>query len=248
MAANPAGITAVVLTDQDWGCDFDKYTFPELREDIKLCHVKVSDLRKIALKLTEKVLDTSWMTSLDVGPQNAYRFTANETAQLLVQVFEEASGKNEIVSEFGELMVSMGAGRALEASFQHNPLPIAELWKPQKKQNEGFDFHTCCMSDFVNFGEAKFSSNMNAHGSALEQIMRFVDEEKHLRDYVHLVNLSSPASIVNLNSQVFGVVAAFSINSKNPLNIFQNALAKAYELIDSGRATVVYLVGVSCEG
>ena len=142
-------------------------------------------------------------------------------------------------------MVSIGSARGLEQIFLHSKVPIAELWKPQAKQNEGFDFHTVCGRDLINFGEAKFSSSKNPHGPAIIQAGRFISEEKHLRDRAHLVNLVQPKSISHLDNDDFGVIVAFSINSPNPLGIFKNALETAQSFATENGIENIYLVGVS---
>ena len=120
-----------------------------------------------------------------------------------------------------------------------------ELWKPQKKQNEGFDFHTVCSNEFINFGEAKYSGSTNPHGNAINQSKGFVDDQKHLRDYVHLRALASEAAVENLNNDSFGIVASFSINTEDPFKILKNAIESAQEKLNLDSIKAVYLVGVS---
>jgi hypothetical protein len=170
-----------------------------------------------------------------------------ETADVLVQIFKQTTVQGTVGSEFGEVMVSIGSARALEQIFKHASIPIAELWKPQKKQNEGFDFHTMCSSDHINFGEAKYSGGTSPHGLAISQSSQFVSAKKHLRDRVHLINLASKKSIENLDQDNFGVIAAFSINTKNPLTIFKNAMESAAQVVALQKISNFYLVGVSEE-
>jgi len=99
-------------------------------------------------------------------------------------------------------------------------------------------------SALVNFGEAKFSSDKNPHGPALDQIDRFVTEEKHLRDRAHLINLVGDNPIEHLDNDRFGIVAAFSVNSDNPLLVFKGALKTALALAAGKNISSLYLVGV----
>ena len=235
------------ILDPDWGCAYQEIADSVDIGDIKVCFVKVNNLTSFAEQLSGWVLDTSWMTDLDKGVRRQYDYTVKETSNILVEIFKSASGGGRIGEEFGELMVSIGSARALEQIFHHAKIPIAELWKPQAKQNEGFDFHTVCKQDLVNFGEAKFSARKNPHGSAIDQAGRFISEQKHLRDRVHLVNLVTPKSINHLDGDNFGVIAAFSINSSNPLGIFQNALQTAINFVQETSIKSLYLVGVGEE-
>ncbi|CRL50734.1 hypothetical protein [Pseudomonas sp. URMO17WK12:I11] len=232
------------VVDSDWGCAYQEVADSIGITDVKACFVKVTNIDNFAEQLGSWVLDTSWMMDLDKGVRRQYDYTVKETAKLLVEIFRSASGGGKIGEEFGELMVSIGSARGLEQIFRHAKIPIAELWKPQAKQNEGFDFHTVCTGKLVNFGEAKFSSSKNPHGPALEQASRFISEQKHLRDRAHLVNFVTTDSIGFLDDDKFGVIAAFSINSPNPLVIFQNALETALIFAKENSIKNLYLVGV----
>lgn len=231
------------IADPDWGCTHTKHSD---EQSIHACIVNVEDLTFIAQMLTQSVLDTSWMLNMDAGTQRSYKYTANETAEALVQIFNEVANGNPLGAEFGEVMVSTGSSRALELIFEHNRLPIAEIWKPQKKQNEGFDFHTECNDNLINFGEAKYSASTNPHGEAIPQIGRFLNEEKHFRDRVHLINLTKQESIENLDQDKYGVIAAFSITSQELDKIMANALASIAKSDLIGKANKIYVVGVKC--
>lgn len=232
-------------SDEDWGCDYFEVETTTPIGKIKVCHVIVNDIKIISEALTKKVLDTSWVTNLDAGSKRAYDRTVQETASALVEIFQSTTTPSDVGSEFGEIMVSIGSTKALEKIFNHVILPIAELWKPQLKQNEGFDFHTVCSDEFINFGEAKYSGSSTPHGNAINQAKGFIDDEKHLRDYVHLRELASDASVENLNNDSFGIVASFSINAADPLQILKNAINSAQDKLSLDSIKVVYLVGVS---
>ncbi|HAA44254.1 MAG TPA: hypothetical protein DCE28_01945 [Halomonas sp.] len=232
-------------SDADWGSDYFEVETDTPIGKIKVCHVVINDIGIISKALVEKVLDTSWMTNLDVGSKRAYDRTVQETASALVEIFESTATHSDVGSEFGEVMVSIGSTKALEKIFHHVILPIAELWKPQIKQNEGFDFHTVCSDMFINFGEAKYSGNVTPHGNAINQSKDFIDDEKHLRDYVHLRELASGAAVENLNNDSFGVVASFSINATDPLKVLKNAIESAQDKLSLDSIKAVYLVGVS---
>lgn len=234
------------IYDANWGCNYSEINFTPQDETIKVCYVKVSDIKMIASELTRQVQDTSWMMNLDSRTKRAYNTTVNETAQILVDIFRRANGAGGIAGEFGESMVSMGSASALEKLFNHYVVPVAELWKPQVKQNEGFDFHTVCTEEMINFGEAKFSSvkGKNPHYDAIPQACDFIDENKHLRDSLHLEKLVSDNAMNNLDNDDFGVIAAFSINSDNPVSILKNALESAQKECPSRNIKSVYLVGV----
>lgn len=233
------------ITDIDWGCKHFEVEHSSHAKNVKLCFIEISNINKIAFSLTSQILDTSWMMNFDNPTRRSYERTVTETADLLIKVFSKAGGVGKIAGEFGESMVSMGSARALEMLFDHYVLPVAELWKPQAKQNEGFDFHTVCPEEVINFGEAKFVSSGNSHGKAISQSAGFIDEEKHFRDRNHLLNLVSKTAMTNFDdNDDFGVIASFSINSNNPLDILENALESAQKEFPSRNVKFVYLVGV----
>jgi hypothetical protein len=232
-------------SDDVWGCDYFEVETTSSIGKITVCHVIVKDIKIISEALAKHVLDTSWMTNLDVGSKRAYNKTVKETAGALVNIFESVTTASDVGSEFGEVMVSIGSTKALEKIFDHVILPIAELWKPQIKQNEGFDFHTVCSSNLLNFGEAKYSKKDSPHGEAINQSRGFIDAEKHLRDYVHLRELAPEEAVKNLNDDSFGIVASFSINAVDPLRVLKNAIESAQDTLNLGSVKSVYLVGVS---
>ncbi len=235
------------VTDDDWGCTYQAITNSAGKPNIKICFVKVQELNNFASRITELVLDTSWMTALDKGTKRAYETTVAETAGVLVEIFKKTVADGTIGAEFGEVMVSIGSARALKEIFDHVSIPIAELWKPQVKQNEGFDFHTVCTDKYINFGEAKFSGSGTPHGLAITQAGNFISAKKHLRDRIHLEKLVKQPSLDYLDNDSFGVVAAFSLNAQQPLTVFKNAMDSAIKMADAKKVTNFYLVGVRNE-
>lgn len=238
-----------------WGSTFVEVVNITALEKIFICHAQIADLEKVAFELSSNVMDQNWIQELDLRAKRAYEATAIRTAQKLVEVFKTiTTAENNITSEFGELMVSMGASKALEIVFQHRCIPLAELWKPNLSQNEGFDFHTVCPSSYINFGEAKFSSTASPYGGnsgdssgAGGQADGFIGASKHLMDGVHLGQLAGESAALNLDNDQYGVVLAFSINASNPLLVLKNALEQSLTYENLKGAQNIYIVGVSHE-
>jgi len=236
----------IFIDDVEWGCVHSQYHYECTDPAIVACIVNINNTDIIATELVNSVLNTSWISSLDAGTQRSYKVTAKETAEALVEIFNKVLSGDPLGAEFGEVMVSIGSSRALNQILHHISLPIAELWKPQLKQNEGFDFHTTCTANLINFGEAKFSASINPHGNAIYQADRFITEEKHFRDRVHLINLCHRDAITNLDEEKYGIIASFSINSGNTKKIMDNAIETVKEIKLSNRVSFIYLVGVKC--
>ena len=240
--------------DEEWGTTFAEIQKESDIDNIFVCHVKISDLEKIASKLSNKVMDNSWIMELDPGARHTYQQTVAETAGILVnKIKDQLSMEDKVSSEFGEIMVSMGASRALEVIFDHISVPLAELWKPKASGNEGFDFHTVCPNKLINFGEAKFSSSSSPYGGntgesrgAGGQADGFISQDKHHRDRPLLTDLGTEeGAISNLKNQLFGVVLAFSMTRSNPLDTFRKAIRKAANYQHLEKAKNIYLVGVT---
>jgi len=240
------------ICDGEWGATFSQCKYIDENEHVHLCLVEVSDIQLIATKCIEIVNSKSWMSDMSPRKTRAYRKTVDETSALLSKIFNRvvtnsssgSSSEKVIAEDFGEMMVSISSGYALKLLLGHIALPVAELWKPQVKGNEGFDFHTTCPYPLINFGEAKFSGSTNPHGKAIPQIRDFLEEEKHLRDTHYLESLTDSNVMGNLDQDLFGVVIAFSVNSHNPLKILKNAMDSAVEYLTNSDIQNVYIVGV----
>lgn len=235
---------ATRTVDAIWGCAYQQVIDSPGLHNVKLCFVEITNLNAFAAVISRAVLDKSWITSLDPMAQMSYDFTVTETANKLVGIFQATSATGTLGADFGELMVTMSSAYALDKIFSHLRIPIAELWKPKLSGNEGFDFHTMCPSELVNFGEAKYSSNSNPYTLAISQAEDFIDNKKHFRDGVHLIHLASSNCITNLKAKQFGMVAAFSIQGKNPDVIFAHAAKSAAAFAAKNKVTSIYLVGV----
>lgn len=183
--------------DVMWGCSYQEVLNSTGPVNVKMGLIEVDDLQKFATQITIHVLNNSWMAALTPMMGLAYNVTVGQTANKLAGISGATSLSGALNAAFGELMVSVGSAHALEKIFTHQKVPLAELWKPQVSQNEGFDFHTTCATNRVNFGEAKYSSVTNSYKSALVQAERFLDEEKHFSDIPHLVNLVSQQCMTN---------------------------------------------------
>jgi hypothetical protein len=228
------------------GCEVAEVEGNHGNPHILICHVNVSDVEQMATHLAADVLDTSWIMGLDPRAQRAYRRTVADTAARLSAMFHRTAEENSVSGEFGEMMVSMGASKALELIFAHTALPIAELWKAQVSGNEGFDFHTICPNHVIHFGEAKYSSSSNPYSDAIAQIDHFIEEEKHLRDTPHLQYIV-PVGMDELDRNVWGVVIAFSVHASRPLNVLRHAVERAQEVARISNSRAVIVVGVSHE-
>lgn len=240
-------ITINQKDDPTQGCQYSHVNIDSLPDNIKICVVNINTYQALAEKISRIVLDFSWMMSLDPTIRLAYDYTVRETANKLNAICSKVIENSQIEKDFGEIMVSITASESLRQLFEHISLPISELWKEKVTGNHGFDFHTICPTDLIHFGEAKYSSTENPYTAAIEQADRFITEEKHYRDIIHLSRIiEKGAPIQNLAQSKFSIVAAFSISSDNPKLIIENAVKKVSEFKINTFAQNIYLVGVIC--
>lgn len=235
---------AAQQADPLWGCSYQEAVSALGAANIKLCFVEVQNLHTFATALTNVVLDKTWMMNLDNTARRAFDKTVDNTASKLLATFQKTSAAGTVGGDFGEIMVSIGSARALEHLFHHSRLALAELWKPKVSQNGGFDFHTVCKSLIINFGEAKYSSTSNSYTDAIDQADEFLNDQKHLADGIYLEKIVTQPSMSMLNNDEFGIVAAFSVNAKNPDTILANALVAAQKVMAGKKIKNFYLVGV----
>ena len=186
-------------------------------------HVKISNIEAKAIEMIDMIADTSWISNLDIIPRVSYEARAKTTINKLINgILKKVT--NTVNIEFGEFLISATAQDSLKLQYNHIKVPLAELFKEKKTGNPGFDFHTESTTNLIAFGEAKYSESINPHTKAIAQISRFIDLEKDKMEINDLKNFVSPESVNNsiINKRAF--VAAFSINSKNPHAIIENAL------------------------
>lgn len=233
--------------DPNHDCKYSHIKINSLPNNINICFININTYKLIAEKICKIILDDSWIKSLDPTCIKAYEYTVKETADKLNEICQEVVNKKQIKEDFGEIMVSIMASESLKQLFDHYSLPISELWKEKKSGNPGFDFHTICPTDFIHFGEAKYSSSSNPYKHAIEQAENFIKVDKHYRDIPHLkIIIKRKQPIENLVNKKFSIIAAFSINSDDTEGIIEKAVKKINSSSLNNIAQNIYLVGVIC--
>lgn len=186
-------------------------------------HVKINDIEDRATEMIEILSNTSWIAKLDAVAKATFQARAKRTIDKLVRQISSRV-EDEVTTEFGEFMISESAQSALNTTFNHNKVPLAELLKEKVTGNPGFDFHTESDTNLIAFGEAKYSGSINPHPNAIKQIVEFIKLEKDIAELIIVKYFVSENAIEKSLKGQRAYVAAFSINSKNPENIIKNAL------------------------
>lgn len=204
--------------------------------------IDISNPKKYARELIQTVSDTSWINGLDPIAKTSYEATAKRTITALVNIFGKVN--NRVTKEFGEYMVSLSAANCLETHLNHKQFPISELWKEKLLGNHGFDFHTETSTNWLAFGEAKYSSKSNGGRAAVKQVLRFIKEEKDQNDANHLRNFASSKSLERLLQRKRAFSLAFSINSKNHALYFKRYLKSDLVKNLQGICNELFIIGI----
>ncbi|EOB4970403.1 hypothetical protein [Vibrio fluvialis] len=215
---------------------------PDASGKIYSLAIEISDLGSRVAEMHSVIADTSWLSPLDIIDQATYEARSKPTIDKVVNDIL-TNVESDISEEFGEYMVSDSAQTALHQHLAHIRAPLAELIKEKVSGNPGFDFHTVSPDSIVAFGEAKFSGVKNAHGRALEQINRFIDDEKDVQELSDLRKFFHESAVINAAKGKKSYSAAFSITSKNVQQVMDNALHSKFipPLLEY---EAVYLIGV----
>ncbi len=213
-----------------------------LKRKLHVIQIEVDEVAVRAKEMIDVILDTSWISKLDLINQISYEARAKRTIDKLVrEIFEKIT--DDVTEEFGEYLISLSAQDALEVLYSHKTIPLAELFKEKVIGNPGFDFHTESSDQIICFGEAKYSENVSRYSDALEQIIEFIGLGKDASELADLRNFVSENAINNATANKRGYVAAFSINAKNPSTIIHNALNSDY-ISSLSDCNELYLIGV----
>lgn len=215
--------------------------------DVYTIHAKVTDIKKRADSMMRILLDESWIHKLDIVPKRSYQARSEKTVEKLVNdILKKVT--STVNTEFGEFLISVSAQDSLQAQYEHIVVPLAELWKEKITGNPGFDFHTeTNKSELIAFGEAKYSSNINPHTKALNQISSFIESKKdefELTDLTHFVSKKAMTNFIENGKKAY--IAAFSMNSKEPTKIFKNILTSSHidKLLEYDE---LYLIGIEID-
>ena len=190
--------------------------------EINCLHIKIKDFRPIVEEFEAHITDTSWINSLDEISKITFKATSQKTIDKIVNdiIAKITTSVNE---DIGEFIVSYSAQLALEIEHSHIRIPLAELLKEKISGNPGFDYHTISTSNYLVFGEAKFSLDSTPRARALEQIEEFIND----RDNAELLWLQpflDGDTKANIIKGEKGYAAAFSYNNNNIVTTLNNDL------------------------
>jgi hypothetical protein len=213
--------------------------------DIYVIHVLIDNLTIQVSDMIKTITDNSWILKLSPVDNRSFEARAKRTVVKLVdEIFKKVA--NEVTADFGEYLISLSAQRALEDTFIHSKVPLAELFKEKVTGNPGFDFHTESHTTLIAFGEAKYSGDDSPYSNALTQICEFISLEKDVAELTDLSKFVSEKAVLNALDNNKAYIAAFSLNAVNPKRVFENILRSEYikPILDYSE---LYLIGVEID-
>lgn len=211
--------------------------------EIHYLHIRLLEPTQALEEFLTSISETSWLSQLNIATQKAFRARAMRTVSAILTRIR-AHIEDGITKESGEYLISYAANIGLSRQCEHKSIPLAELWKEKVLGNPGFDFHTESPANVVIFGESKYSSTFTPHMNAINQIMRFIKEEKDIAELNDLKNFIRQESERNLLDGKKGFAAAFSVNARDIKHAIIYPLQNAMQLGELFEQAEVYLIGV----
>lgn len=211
----------------------------KIEAHITFIRIKPNDIAATLREIITSLADLSWINKFDVDyVRTSLTVRAQSTVDYLTANIIKATD-DSITKDSGEYVVSELARKSLIEQLLYSDIPLAELIKQQRSGNPGFDFYCENLSLVVLFGEAKYNSNQNAYGLALEQIVRFECEKRDHSDLVDIERFCKPQSLTNASKNTKGYVAAFSCRTTDSKTLIENIkenanfklLTKFHELV-----------------
>ena len=175
--------------------------------------IEPSDLKVTINDIICSLNNLSWIETFDKEYiKKSFKIRASKTAEHLSNKLNNFA-QDKVTADIGETVVSELSRLAIVNELEYRDIPLAELFKQKISGNHGFDFFSETLSQFIVFGEAKYVSNSNGYGRALEQIERFIMEERDTSDLNDIDRFVSDSSLNNHTKNGKAFACAFSATS-----------------------------------
>lgn len=189
--------------------------------------IEPSDLKVTINDIISSLNNLSWIETFDEEYiKNSFKIRANATAEYLSSQLKHFQ-QDKVTTEIGETVVSELSRLAIVNELDYLDIPLAELFKQKLSGNHGFDFFSETLSQFIVFGEAKYVSKSNGYGRALEQIERFIMEERDTSDLNDIDKFVSKISLNNHTQNDKAFACAFSATRIETETLIEHILNNA---------------------
>lgn len=186
--------------------------------------IEPSDLKTTINDIISSLNNLSWIETFDKEYiKKSFKIRASKTAEHLSNKLNNFA-QDKVTTDIGETVVSELSRLAIVNELKYRDIPLAELFKQKISGNHGFDFFSETLSQFIVFGEAKYVSNSNGYGRALEQIERFIMEERDTSDLNDIDRFVSDSSLDNHTKNDKAFACAFSATSIKSETLIDNIL------------------------
>ena len=186
--------------------------------------IEPSDLKTTINDIICSLNNLSWIETFDKEYiKKSFKIRASRTAEHLSNKLNNFA-QDKVTTDIGETVVSELSRLAIVNELEYRDIPLAELFKQKISGNHGFDFFSETLSQFIVFGEAKYVSNSNGYGRALEQIERFIIEERDTSDLNDIDRFVSDSSLNNHTKNGKAFACAFSATSIKSETLIDNIL------------------------
>ncbi|MBP3513219.1 MAG: hypothetical protein J6J74_01800 [Elusimicrobiaceae bacterium] len=211
--------------------------------DIYYIHIKVEEHAQIITDLISLISNSSWLKNLDSTIGYAYQARAQRTIPKMVEKIQKGE-IDKITSDSGEYIISYAAHQGLARQYLHKIIPLAEIWKEKALGNPGFDFHTENPRNILIFGESKYTTRGTPHNTALNQIIKFIQDKKDSSELSDLKNFICEQTAKNCINGNKGYAAAFSLRTTTPKGTILFPLKNNLQIDKLLQHQELYLIGV----
>lgn len=207
--------------------------------------IEPSDLKATINDIICSLNNLSWIETFDKEYiKKSFKIRASKTAEHLSNKLNNFS-QDKVTTDIGETVVSELSRLAIVNELEYRDIPLAELFKQKISGNHGFDFFSETLSQFIVFGEAKYVSNSNGYGRALEQIERFIIEERDTSDLNDIDKFVSDSSLSNHTKNDKAFACAFSATSIKSETLIEHILKNAnFNKIKHHREIILIAVNI----
>lgn len=191
---------------------------------ITFFRINPEDKRETIKKILYKLTDISWIDKfLKKEDKLSMLARVNPTIKMLNKKLND-NDNDDLTSDVGEYFVSEIARETIIRELSYTDIPLAELRKEQVSGNPGFDYHSESDNNIIIFGEAKYKSGQNAYGSALRQVVNFIEQNKDKKEIIELKSFVSDVAVENANNGKKGYAIGFSSYTINTEQLLKNIL------------------------
>lgn len=219
---------------------------------VRFIDVSIDNIDKLSENIVQIVQDTSWMSDLlhpeltQEGLKAASKRTLDKLIPILEKFRNEESPDNKTVRQFGEYALSLCSQGALSRIYKHKVFPLSEIIKSKASGNDGYDFHTLTSSRLIVYGESKYRSKYNGYDEAIQQVEKFIIDNKHKIDNLILCHFEKEG-VKNSNKDNYEIAISFNVKNNSSQDFHNQIIEKVNKRTQISKKDL-YVIGVVSHG